>query len=182
MPTFLAGFSESGNYRARLETNETGGWALYGDKLAGSGFWTSDAQGWAVSINGQNWSGAYTYDYRGTSSILIASGSYSRPALTSTFGASASVSMDSGIGNASPSGSFTAYGTATAPDAPTGVSIDQIAPSSLRYIFSGNGNGGAAIDQWQAQVASDSAFTANLQTVTSSGTTTFTSLTPATTY
>lgn len=182
MATFLSTFSGSGNYRARLETNDVGGWALYGDKLAGSGFWTNNPQSWSVTINGQTWSGTYTYDYRGTGSILIASGAYNRPALTSSFGASASVNMDSGIGNASPSGSFTATGTATTPPAPTSVTIDQLMPTSVRYIFSGNGDGGSAVDQWQAQIASDAAFTQNVQTVTSSGTTTFSGLTPGTTY
>lgn len=40
-------------------------------------------------------------------------------------------------------------GRATVPQPPTGVSVDQATANSLRYIFSGNGNGGAAIQEWQ---------------------------------
>lgn len=40
-------------------------------------------------------------------------------------------------------------GRATAPAAPTGISVDQATATSLRYIFSGNSNGGAAILEWQ---------------------------------
>ena len=40
-------------------------------------------------------------------------------------------------------------GRATVPQAPTGVSVDQATATSLRYIFSENGNGGAAIQEWQ---------------------------------
>lgn len=40
-------------------------------------------------------------------------------------------------------------GRATVPQPPTGVSVDQATATSLRYIFSGNGNGGAAIQEWQ---------------------------------
>jgi hypothetical protein len=40
--------------------------------------------------------------------------------------------------------------TATVPDAPTPLGVDQEEMTSLRYRFSGNGNGGAAILEWQA--------------------------------
>jgi hypothetical protein len=68
------------------------------------------------------------------------------------------------------------------PHAPTPVTIDQITTVSLRYIFSGNWDGGSPITSWQAQIATDPGFTQNVQTVNSSGTTTFSGLQPATTY
>lgn len=68
------------------------------------------------------------------------------------------------------------------PQAPTPVGIDQLTPTSARYRFSGNGANGSGIDAWQAQIATDAAFTQNVQTVGSGGTTTFTDLTPATRY
>jgi hypothetical protein len=67
---------------------------------------------------------------------------------------------------------------ATVPAAPTPVSIDQVTTTSLRFKFSGNSDGGSPITSWQAQIASDSAFTQNVQTVTSDGTTVFTGRTP----
>lgn len=69
-----------------------------------------------------------------------------------------------------------------APQAPTGVAVDQPTPTSLRYRFSGNGDNGSAITGWQAQIATDAAFTTGVQTVNSGGTTTFTDLSPATMY
>lgn len=68
------------------------------------------------------------------------------------------------------------------PQAPTPVGVDQLTPTSARYRFSGNGNNGSAISGWQAQIATDPAFTQNVQTWGSTGTTTFTGLTPATLY
>lgn len=68
------------------------------------------------------------------------------------------------------------------PAAPTPIGFDQIMPTSMRYRFSANSDNGAAVEEWQAQIATNSAFTTGVQTVSSSGTTTFTNLTPATTY
>lgn len=65
-----------------------------------------------------------------------------------------------------------------APSAPTPVSVDQITPTTARFIFTGNADGGAPINGWQAQIAEDAGFTQNVQTVSSSGTTVFTGLTP----
>ena len=47
-------------------------------------------------------------------------------------------------------------------------------PASARYRFSGNSNNGSAITGWEAQIATNAAFTTGVQTVASSGTTTFT--------
>lgn len=71
---------------------------------------------------------------------------------------------------------------ATVPPAPTPLGVDEITPTSARYRFNGNGNGGSSITAWHAQIASDAAFTTDVQLVTSGGTTTFTDLTPGTTY
>lgn len=68
------------------------------------------------------------------------------------------------------------------PAAPTPLTIDNITTNSLRYSFSGNWDGGSPITSWQAQIATDPGFTQNVQTVNSSGTTTFTGLSPATRY
>lgn len=85
-----------------------------------------------------------------------------------------------GLGGAA---SFSAYiFRATVPAAPSPVGVDQLTPTSARYRFSGNSNGGAAITGWQAQIATNSGFTTGVQTVSSNGTTTFNNLTPATRY
>lgn len=55
-------------------------------------------------------------------------------------------------------------------------------PTTMRYRFSGNSDGGSAILEWQAQIATDAAFTQNVQTVGSGGITTFGGLTPSKRY
>lgn len=70
----------------------------------------------------------------------------------------------------------------TVPSAPSPIGIDQITATSMRYRFSGNSDGGSGILEWQAQTATNSGFSANVQTVSSSGTTTFTGLLPGNTY
>lgn len=68
------------------------------------------------------------------------------------------------------------------PAAPTPFGIDEITTVSFRYRFNGNDDGGSPITSWTAQVATDAGFTQNVQTVGSSGTTTFTGLLPGTTH
>lgn len=68
------------------------------------------------------------------------------------------------------------------PGAPVPIGLDEIGPTSIRYRFSGTTANGSGIDAWQAQVATDPGFTQNVQTLGSSGTTTFSDLTPATRY
>lgn len=68
---------------------------------------------------------------------------------------------------------------ANVPDAPTPIGIDQITSTSLRYRFSGNGNGGATIREWQASWSK--AGTAQTR-IWSNGTSVLSGLLPATTY
>ena len=71
---------------------------------------------------------------------------------------------------------------AEAPAAPTPIAVDSATPTSLQARFSGNSDGGSAITGWTLQYATNSSFTQNLKSVSSSGTTTVTGLTPDTTY
>lgn len=86
----------------------------------------------------------------------------------------------SGLGGAA---SFNTYiFRPTAPGAPVSVGVDEITATSARYRFSGTTDGGSGILEWQAQAATNAAFTSNVQTVGSNGTTTFTGLLPGNTY
>jgi len=58
---------------------------------------------------------------------------------------------------------------------------NMIEADKARFQFQSTGDGGAAVDQWQFQVATNSAFT-GATSYTSGGTTTVTGLTPGTTY
>ncbi|MGN7976534.1 fibronectin type III domain-containing protein [Microbacterium sp. 22195] len=75
-----------------------------------------------------------------------------------------------------------AFSIAWTPGAPIGLGVDQIGPTSARYRFSGTTDNGSAITGWQAQCATNTAFTTDVQTVASNGTTTFTGLRPGATY
>lgn len=178
-----ATFSGNGAYRADLDvSNPSAGvvsWTLSVTKTSGSGYWTLGTQPWSVWVDGQNWSGAWGYDFRGSTpkTIVIASGS--KAVAAGTRGFSATVNMDSGIGSASPSGSIWA---STIPSAPSPVALDEITPVAMRYRFSGNSDGGSGILEWQAQLAEDAAYTVGVQTVSSSGTTTFSGLSPSKRY
>lgn len=178
-----AGFSGDGRYVANLDVwvSSAGvlSWSLSVTKTSGGGYWTGDAQYWSVSVDGQNWSGWWTYDFRASTPQTIGIASGSKAVAAGWRGFSASVNMDSGIGVASPSGSIWA---STYPSAPTPIGLDQITPVAMRYRFSGNSDGGSGILEWQAQLAEDAAFTIGVRTVSSSGTTTFDSLTPSKRY
>lgn len=89
----------------------------------------------------------------------------------------------SGLGGAS--GSVVAnISRATTPPAPTMGAPDNITTTSMRTYFVWNGDGGSGIIEWEAQIASNAAFTTGLQSQTHpfSGQLTFNGLTKTTTY
>lgn len=152
------------------------------------GSWTNATSSWSASIGGTPYSGTFTLPSGWGSPRIVASGStwheHDANGYRPGFASSAYISVPhSNIGSG---GSGNAWVDAPRipqlPPAPTSIGLDQLQPTSMRYRFSGNGDGGSAILEWQAQLATNSAFTTGLQTVASSGTTTFTGLTPATTY
>lgn len=69
-----------------------------------------------------------------------------------------------------------------APQAPTMVSLSEVTATSFKAVFSGNDNGGSAITGWQLQVATDAAFTQNVEVFNSNGTSTVTNRQPGTRY
>ena len=71
---------------------------------------------------------------------------------------------------------------ATVPPAPSAPYYSNIGPTTMRTQFNSQGDGGAAVDQWQLQRALDASFTSGLVTVTSGGTTDWTGLAKGTRY
>lgn len=69
---------------------------------------------------------------------------------------------------------------ASTPPAPTPIGVDTITQTSIRYQFSGNGDGGSAILEWQIGYGTDPNTVQS--TKTSSGTTVVTPLLPGKTY
>ena len=155
-------------------------WSATIIKTAGSGSWWLDPTArWDVNIDGQGYGGWFGYDFRNYTSLVVGAGS-TNVGMGGYRNISVAASVNPGrqIGNAYASGAF---GIPWVPPAPSGIGIDQITPTSLRYRFSGNGDNGSAITSWEAQIDDNPSFSSPL-TVGSSGTTTFTGLTPATTY
>ena len=75
------------------------------------------------------------------------------------------------------------YGTAaTVPPAPTQHQPTNVTINSMRVTFSGNGDGGSPMYGWELWRATDAAFTQNVVSVVSTGTTDVTGLNPGTTY
>ena len=177
-----ATFSGDSRYRLDLSTWVTGttiNASISVTKTGGSGFWTNDAQGWSINIAGVNFPGSWTYDFRASTPQTIGIATRSQGVGYGTHYISANVNMDSGIGSA---GTGEYQSVAGPPGATCCFTVDQATPSSLRYQFSGTTDNGSGILEWQAQVATDAGFTQNVQTVGSSGTTTFGGLAPGTTH
>ncbi|WP_350348011.1 hypothetical protein ABIQ69_15435 [Agromyces sp. G08B096] len=157
------------------------GWSLRIIKGSGSGRWADGPHYWSVNIGGVPGSGSIpSYDFRNYSELVLGSGQVnlghnSAGYLTASFSAGWDDNNTWGeLGDGSTGGSVTFSRIPKPPDAPTPIGIDEVTSSSFRYRFSGNSDNGAPILEWQAQIATDSAFTTNVQTVSSSGTTTFT--------
>lgn len=156
-------------------------------KLAGTGYWRRDADsnGYCDSNVGRVWtSGGFAYDFRGVSEITFAQGEfrvYHNADGYANYEVYGGIFLAGGLGSANAgSGVKAAARIPKPPGAPVPVRVDQVTPTSMRYQFSGTTDGGSPITGWQAQIARDAAFTQGVQTVSSSGTTTFSNLQPAT--
>lgn len=131
MSSYYGTFSGRSNHRLRLDvsqgTQNIAGnytpisWALYIERTSGTGSWYLTAGGsWSVNIGGQVTNGgAFTYDTRSTTLILLGSGTNNvghNADGTLTLSVSASISAPGSIGSASTSG---AEGVPTIPRAST---------------------------------------------------------------
>jgi hypothetical protein len=200
MPTAEAGFSADGRYRLYLDVWQGAvsgnssriDWRLNAVKFEGSGFWRTNVDsGWSVSVAGGNWSGAWAYDFRGSTpkTITIATGNIwvghdGNGYLNIWY--SAWAEMRSGQGSAAPSGGpWGLPRIARRPYAPSTPAIGTVLPTSVALSWSPPGdNGGTGITGYEIQRATNAAFTAGVVTTGVGGATsaTLTGLTPATDY
>lgn len=181
----MASATFPGNSAYRLDlTTWSSSTTLYGamsvTKTSGTGYWTAAAQPWSMNVAGAAFSGSWTYDFRTSTPQTIAVATRSYAAGYGTHYVSGAVQMDSGFGTASTGEWRTIAGVPNAPGTPI---VDQQTTTSVRYRFTSAGDNGAAVIEWQAEVASAPDFSSgDLQTVSSTGTTVFTGLNPGTTY
>lgn len=192
---FYGGFSGRSAYRIRLYigTHAVSGnssqyyWELHAEKIASGTTYNANQLGWSVGMGGQGWNGTSTLDFRGTNSILCGTGFTGWYAHDGNgylnFGFSAHHNGDNLFGTADLSGTFSADRIAQVPSAPTSVATSQVTATSIVYQFSGNADGGSAIIEWQAQRATNAAFTTGLLSQqANNGLPTFSGLTPGTQY
>lgn len=146
---------------------------------AGSGsFLLSGGKLFRATVDGTQDNETLTYDWRDYASRTMVEGDKTLTGMTGQRTIAFGLFFEghsSSFPAASGSGSLV---VPWVPPAPTPIGIDQVTGTSLRYRFSSAGTGGSPILEWQAQRASDEDFTTDVQTVASSGTTTFTGLTP----
>lgn len=120
MPTYTDTFDNRPQYELRLIVTEGSqnignnttsiSWTLQVVETTEWGSWSNNAATYSVTIDGQNWSGSFTYDFRGsTNSKTIASGSRTvthNSDGTKTLSTASSVGGGTTIGSASTSNSF----------------------------------------------------------------------------
>ncbi|WP_144795688.1 fibronectin type III domain-containing protein [Microbacterium paludicola] len=172
----LAGNYSTWYYRAIYKGN---GW----------GSWSASSQSWSLSGFAVA-SGNFTIPSPGTGDIVLASGTFRKYHDSSGYLNAGTLTLwittnHSTIGSGSASvGSGTPPRIPKAPAAPSPLGLDQILPTSMRYRFSANSNNGSSVVEYQAQLATNSAFSQNVQSWShpTSGTKVFEGLTPATKY
>jgi hypothetical protein len=165
-----ATFSGNGNYQIDVDAALTGQsglssniyWRIIvvkGNTYGHSAWGNTGSSGWADGNPGRLWTNnnmEYNFQNgRYGGEFLIAEGNFS---VQHRADGNAEYYVNGGLTLANLGSASTGTGwrslpriqTATVPDAPTPLGVDQNEMTSLRYRFSGNGNGGAPILEWQA--------------------------------
>lgn len=144
-----------------------------------STFIGSPGKGWAVTVNGQNIGGNFTWPAGGGTRLIAgpATATYSQ-----TVAFAIGATGTSGFGNGG-----TIYGTvtrATVPDPPSTPVASAITPTSMKLTWLIPNNGGSAIDGMLLRRSSTSSFASYVDYSLSAGATshTVTGLDPATVY
>lgn len=128
-------------------------------------------------------SGTFTYDFRNTDSLLLSrvdrwvnhdSNGYLNYWVHQHCDAQV-------LGTVDYTSYYSAPRIAQVPPAPINGTLDQITPTSMRYQFHSNGDGGSGVLEWQIAYDTQASF-ATAQTMSSSGTSTLTGLLSGTTY
>lgn len=139
--------------------------------------WEQDLTGAALG------SGTFTFDFRSADSLLLSrvdkwvdhdSNGYLNYYAHQWCNAQV-------LGYAEYTAYYSAPRIAQVPPAPTGLTLDQITPTSMRYQFQNNGNGGSGILAYQVAYDRQASF-ATQQTLNSTGISTLSGLASATTY
>lgn len=172
--------------------NSTYAWAYYARKIGAGTTWTAGAYPFSVSVGGFGfgWNAA-ALDFRNSTQNTIGTGSTGWIAhaadgtLNIIVAAWYHTDGNEYFGNSDIGGTwFYTDRLAQVPPAPSNIGLDQITSTSMRYRFSGNGDGGSAITQWQYAYNGTTSDPAGAGWVIKqgSGTDVITGLIPGTTY
>ncbi len=134
-------------------------WSLYLYCYNGRSFNLSANVGWSVNIAGNGYSGAFAYDFRGTSAVLIASGS-TWVGHDGNGNATISVSGFKGVdGSSDIADNVTVSASVNLPRIPKppvtngAPAVSNLAPTSVKLTWPANtNNNGAAIDQYLLRI------------------------------
>lgn len=152
---------------------DTGSIVEYWIRTTSGSTWT-DHLPWGWTINGSNGSSTYNYPpgagWRRLGNYLVTYNQrvYFRIGATGT----------SGFGG--PTEHWADINRQSTPPAPSQPTVEEVTSTSARVRFNSNGDGGLTIEEWQIGVGTN--FNDISWTVSSSGNTVVTSLTPGTTY
>ena len=179
-------FPGNGNYTLAVYGSVTGNSIsvnMYVERMAGSGYYTADPQPWAITIDGQNFYGNWTYDFRSGANPKLVGSATATVSGTGSKHFQGWVTMDNSFGTATEGAYLTVAGVPPAPSMSAFTpNPDQVTQTQMRVRFASTGDGGSPITGYELQRATNASFTAGAVTVPSTGTFTASGLSPATTY
>lgn len=146
-------------------------WTL-GARYSGIPSWQLDCSTWQVNVAGQGWSGCHNVDFRNTSELIFASGTtgwVEQGTGTPWINVDANHQVGGAFGTANANGGFNADRLASTPAGVPGFHLEERGETYLTYGWSTAVSNGSAINGYQVQVASDSAFNNQINAPTFSG-------------
>lgn len=143
------GWSQAGNYSLV-------NWQLYLVCNNGQSWQSSPAVGWSVNIGGQGYSGGYTYDFRGSSVKLIASGQvaigHDANGYGSVYGSGWTANTGTSIGGPTSVGGSIGLTRIPKPPSAPGISVSsQVGRTVGILVTAPSDDGGAGISKYTVQ-------------------------------
>jgi hypothetical protein len=142
------GTSQAGNYSLV-------NWQLY--LVCGNGqSWNADSTGWSATIAGQGFGGGYTFDFRGSSVKLIASGQvavgHDANGYGSCYGSGYTAYTGTSIGGPTSVGGTIGLSRIPKPPSSPGISVASVVGRTVSITVTAPGdNGGSAITKYTVQ-------------------------------
>lgn len=180
---YFDGMMSDSRFRVRLHLNQasqniganttTVSWAVEIVKVGSSYAWSSNPSYWSANIGGATYSGSFTYDFGSYNNLYVGSGSTTfshNSAGYLTVSGSASINADSPLGSGSVGGAISPSRIPKPPSTPGKPTVGNTTPNSVTLSWTApSDNGGASINNYQVQYATNSGFTTGVGTQNFSG-------------